>query len=97
MTTTDAGGRTVVATYHPPGADISEVVYKTTQLPNGQQSTITSLTRVGQPTIVPDSGNGASTSKPPPGLQSGAESIAGRYIAEMAVLLAGAIGIAALL
>jgi len=94
ITTTDAEGRTVVMTYTPGGGkQISELVLKTTQLPNGKQSTITSYAIVGGKTRGP--GGAETTGKP--GLQSGLAAPTGRYIGEVAAVVGGALGVAAVL
>ena len=102
ITTTDAAGRTVVMTYTPPGGAVSQVVVRTTQLPNGEQSTYTSLTRVGgaggvATATVGADGGGSGDSQGDPNLQSGASSPPRGYILEIAAMFAGAIGVAALL
>lgn len=92
ITTTDARGRTVVLTYHPGGGQVSELVIRTTNLPGGGRSTITSFAEVGGPT------RGAQgTGKGKPGLQSGAASPTARYAGEIAALVGGAMGVAAVL
>lgn len=93
ITTTDAAGKTVVATYHPGGGAISELIQKTTTLPNGKQTIITSFAVVGGPTQGAEHTNG----KGPPGLQTNLAAPTGRYMGEMAALLGGAIGVAAML
>lgn len=101
LTTTDARGRTVVTTITPAGAAVSALVLETTVLPNGQQSTITSLQVVGgqaAATQTTDDGPQASkTGKGAPGLQSALAAPTHRYIGEVAALVGGAIGVAALL
>ena len=92
ITTTDAAGKTVVLTYTPGGGQVSELVVKTKQLPNGGQTTITSFAVVGGQTPNAENGN----TKPKPTLQ-GLAAPTGRYVGEMAALVGGAVGVAALL
>ena len=92
ITTTDAAGRTVVATYTPGGGDVSELVVKTTKLPNGQQSTITSFAVVGGAT------HGAVDQNPQkPGLQTALAAPTQQYLGAMAAVVGGAVGFAAML
>lgn len=100
LTTTDARGRTVVTTITPAGAAVSALVLETTVLPNGQQSTITSLQVVGgqaAATQTTDSAEPSSTGRGKPGLQSALAAPTHRYVGEIAALVGGAIGVAALL
>lgn len=92
VTTTDARGRTVVLTYHPGGGQVSELVIRTTNLPGGGRSTITSFANVGAPTQ-----EAQGTGKGKPGLQSGVASPTARYAGEIAALVGGAMGVAAVL
>jgi len=103
ITTTDARGSTVVLTYTPSGAAISELVLYTTRLPNGMQSTITSFAVVGA------GGGGAATSTAAAGASAGASSSGthglqsalaaptARWAGEIAVVVGGAMGVAALI
>jgi len=93
ITTTDAAGKTVVMTYTPGGGAVSELVQKTITGANGKQSTITSFAVIGGATQGPEHTNG----KGPPGLQTNLAAPTGRYLGEMAALLGGAIGMAAML
>jgi hypothetical protein len=91
ITTTDARGRTVVMTYTPGGGEVSELILKTTNLPGGGKSTITSYAVVGGNT---NGGNGPTGS---PTLQSGLAAPTARYVGEVAAMVGGAIGVAAVL
>jgi hypothetical protein len=94
ITTTDAEGKTVVMTYTPGGGEkISELIVKTTNLPNGGQSTITSFAVVGGGKTK---GAGTQTTGSP-GLQSALAAPTGRYAGEVAAVVGGALGIAAVL
>ncbi|EMC98998.1 hypothetical protein BAUCODRAFT_573250 [Baudoinia panamericana UAMH 10762] len=100
ITTTDAGGRTVVLTYTPGGGQVSQLVLRTTQLPNGQLSTITSYAVVGGAatiTSTPSNAAARQTSSSSHGLQSGIAAPTGRYVGEVAAMVGGAIGMAAVL
>lgn len=90
ITTTDSAGKTVVLTYTPGGGAVSELVQKTTTLPNGDRKTLTSFAIVGKPTA------GADATKGSPGLQNIAKPT-GRYAGEMAAIFGGAVGLAAML
>ena len=76
------------------GGGVSELVLRTTQLPNGQQSTFTSFAVVGGATPTRGSGGTGKTSGNP-SLQSGLAAPTGRCVGEMAALVGGAIGAAA--
>lgn len=68
------------------------MVQKTTVLPNGQKSTITSYANVGAATQGADS-----TDKGKPGLQTNLAAPTARYVGEIAAVLGGAVGVAAIL
>ena len=93
ITTTDAAGRTVVMTYTPGGGAISELVIRTTNLPGGGQSTITSFAVVGGATQGADS----ATETGEPGLQSGAVSMGAFMGGVAAAMIGGVIGVAAVM
>jgi len=99
VTTTDSKGRTVVLTYTPGGGEVNSLVLKTTTLPNGQQSTITSYAIIGGATTAASAagGSGHHSASGTPGLQSGIAAPTGRYIGEIAAVVGGAVGIAAAL
>jgi hypothetical protein len=100
ITTTDAKGRTIVTTITPGGGEVSALVYQTTVLPDGQRSTITSFALVGGAAAATPSGSQAApgaSSTGTPGLQHGMAAPTGKYAGELAALVGGAIGFAALL
>lgn len=93
ITATDASGGAFVTTYTPDGGTVSSLVLRTTQLPNGQFSTITSFAVVAADTASSPSSTGN------PRLQSGANSIrtsARSFAVEAAVLLGATFGASAL-
>ncbi|KIW03842.1 uncharacterized protein PV09_05141 [Verruconis gallopava] len=91
ITATDKTGGVFVTTYTPPGGTVSSLVLKTTVLPNGQKTTITSFAAVAADTSAPSSTGG-------PKLQSGVDSLQGRSLAiEAIVLLCAAFGASLLL
>lgn len=91
LTTTDAKGSTFVTTFTPGGGRVSSLVLKTTTLPNGQQSTITSFAEASITT--PTGTTGPTTS---PHLQSGV-AVPVRVGAPAIALIGGAVGAAILL
>lgn len=102
ITATDAKGSTFITTYTPGGGAVSQLVLQTTQLPNGQRSTITSYAIAGAggaatSTAQAASGGASATGTGKPGLQSGGASATRRYMGEMVALVGGAVGVAAFL
>nr|POF11583.1 hypothetical protein CFP56_44421 [Quercus suber] len=98
VTGTDSAGRTVVFTYTPSGGQIAETVLQTTTGAGGEVVTYTSFAVVGgeTPTATTDAAPSDATDGSAM-LQHGLAAPTGRYAAEIAVLIGGAIGIAALL
>ncbi|EME88295.1 uncharacterized protein MYCFIDRAFT_86068 [Pseudocercospora fijiensis CIRAD86] len=96
-TTTDNTGEVAIVTYTPGGGTVSELQVRTTTLPDGQRSTITSFAEVGGATDVPSAGSSPSASATGmPGLQSGAGMPSSRFAAEVAIFVGAAIGLAGL-
>ncbi|CAK1355839.1 unnamed protein product [Cercospora beticola] len=94
-TATDSGGDVAIVTYQPGGGTVSQVRVRTTTLPNGQRSTITSFAEVGAETGTPEA-NGGGSSEEQPGLQSGAVSVSGYFGAGLTLFAGALIGAAML-
>jgi hypothetical protein len=91
LTATDARGSTFITTYTPGGGVVQSLVLETTQLSNGQMTTITSFAVVEQQTAT----SAAATSTATPKLQNGADSLRSRGLgAEAVAMVGGAIGMA---
>jgi hypothetical protein len=89
VTATNANGGVFVTTYTPGGGTVSSLVLMTTQLPNGQLTTITSFAVVAADTAASPSSTNA------PKIQSGADSFrSSRLVMEAIVLVCSAISAA---
>lgn len=94
ITTTNDEGDTVTVRYTPPGSVVSQVITRTTVLPNGGTSTLTSYAIVGGQNTVIATGTGGPGD---PGLQSGSPAQTAKYGVKLAALLGVAIGVAAMM
>jgi hypothetical protein len=94
VTATDQRGNVFVTTYTPDGGTVSSLVLRTTQLPDGRFSTITSFAIVAADTA------GSPSSTGNPRLQSGASSIrtgSTNFVAQVLALVCGTIAATAVL
>lgn len=89
MTSTRQGGSVVVVTYTPV-VTISQVVYRTTRLPNGQQSTITAFEVVGVDPTVSTTGSAGQTG-PTPKLASGGATASTHFCSAVAAVIVGTV------
>jgi len=98
FTTNDQNGRIATVTYTPGGGTVSELRLRTTTLPNGAQTTITSFATVGAP-ADPTTGASKNSEGGSDGatLQSGAAVPSTSYAVEVAMVLGAAFGVAVLI
>jgi len=91
-TTTDNIGRTVTVTYKPTNARVSQLTLRTSTMPNGQLTTITSYAIVGAQTtgtVKP----GSSPTTGSPHLQTDGASAANGLSVDKAFVIAAALGV----
>jgi hypothetical protein len=101
ITTTDGQGRTLVTTITPSGGRVSELVLRTSTLPNGGRQTITSFEIVGANAAPTSSSAEAATAtssgRGDPSLQDSMAAPSARYTHAVAALVVCAIGVVAFL
>jgi hypothetical protein len=101
ITTTDGRGHTFVTTITPSGGHVSELVLRTSTLPDGGRQTITSFEVVGANAATPTSSSEEATStgngRGNPKLQDSMAAPTARYAYALAALVGGAVGVIAFL
>jgi hypothetical protein len=100
ITTTDGRGRTFVTTITPSGGRVSELVLRTSTLPDGGRQTITSFEVVGAAattTQASEQATATGTGRGDPSLQDSMAAPSVRFTHALAALIGAAIGVVAFL
>jgi hypothetical protein len=100
ITTTDGRGHTFVTTITPSGGRVSELVLRTSTLPDGGQQTITSFEVVGaaaSTTQTSEQATATGTGRGDPSLQDSMAAPSVRFTHAIAALIGAAIGVVAFL